>query len=141
MKIRDHAHLASVLMAAHASLQAVAALIFVGIFIFGAAFVPEIAKSMADDGVPPDGQAVVGVFLAAVLGITMVNLVAQTALGFFAAYGTWQARSWGKVVAIMACCFWVLSFPLGTALGVYGLWFLFGRAGEAWFKSAGQVAD
>ena len=36
------------------------------------------------------------------------------------------ARSWGIAASILC----LLSFPLGTALGVYGLWFLFGDEGK-----------
>ncbi len=36
------------------------------------------------------------------------------------------ARNWGIAASILS----LLSFPLGTALGVYGLWFLFGDEGK-----------
>lgn len=36
------------------------------------------------------------------------------------------ARTWGIAASILS----LLSFPIGTALGVYGLWFLFGEEGK-----------
>lgn len=39
------------------------------------------------------------------------------------------ARTWGIIGSIIAC----LSFPLGTAVGVYGLWFLFGDVGKRFY--------
>jgi hypothetical protein len=36
------------------------------------------------------------------------------------------ARNWGIAASILS----LLSFPLGTALGVYGLWFMFGEEGK-----------
>jgi hypothetical protein len=40
-----------------------------------------------------------------------------------------NARIWGIIGSIVAC----LSFPLGTAAGVYGLWFLFGEEGKRFY--------
>jgi uncharacterized membrane protein len=39
------------------------------------------------------------------------------------------ARTWGIVASIL--CLW--SIPLGTALGVYGLWFIFGEQGKQYY--------
>lgn len=39
------------------------------------------------------------------------------------------ARTWGIVASIVS----LLSVPLGTALGVYGLWFLFGDEGKRYY--------
>lgn len=39
------------------------------------------------------------------------------------------ARTWGIIGSIIAC----LSFPIGTAAGVYGLWFLFGDMGKQFY--------
>jgi hypothetical protein len=37
----------------------------------------------------------------------------------------------GRTLGIVVCSLMLLSFPLGTALGVYGLWFLLGDMGKA----------
>ncbi|MEJ7623074.1 MAG: hypothetical protein WKF34_03700 [Pyrinomonadaceae bacterium] len=42
-----------------------------------------------------------------------------------------NARTWGIVGSIVA----LLSFPLGTAAGVYALWFLFGDGGKEVYLS------
>lgn len=36
----------------------------------------------------------------------------------------------GKTLGIIASCIALLGFPLGTALGIYGLWFFFGDASK-----------
>lgn len=41
-----------------------------------------------------------------------------------------NARVWGIIGSIFSC----LSFPLGTAAGVYGLWFLFGEEGKQFYS-------
>lgn len=40
-----------------------------------------------------------------------------------------SAKTWAMVAAILA----LLNFPLGTALGVYALWFLFGDQGKSFY--------
>lgn len=52
-----------------------------------------------------------------------------------AGYGLRNDRSWAKIWAIVACCLAVLSIPFGTALGVYGFWFIFGDAGKNYFDN------
>jgi hypothetical protein len=38
-----------------------------------------------------------------------------------------------RALGIVASCLCLLGFPLGTALGVYGLWFLFGDLGKSFY--------
>lgn len=45
------------------------------------------------------------------------------------------AKSWAVVGSIISC----FSFPLGTAAGVYVLWFLFGEQGKAYELSRGTA--
>ena len=45
-----------------------------------------------------------------------------------------NARIWGIVGSIFAC----ISFPLGTAAGVYGMWFLFGDEGKRFYLGGSQ---
>ena len=42
-------------------------------------------------------------------------------------------RTWGIVASIIA----LFGFPLGTALGIYGLWFLFGDQGKQFYEGGG----
>lgn len=44
------------------------------------------------------------------------------------------ARTWGIVASILM----LPSIPLGTALGVYGLWFLFGDQGKNFYAGGNQ---
>jgi hypothetical protein len=46
------------------------------------------------------------------------------------------ARIWGTVGSVVA----LLSFPLGTAVGIYGLWFLFGDEGKRFYLPGGNAA-
>jgi hypothetical protein len=44
------------------------------------------------------------------------------------------ARTWGIVASIVALC----GFPLGTALGIYGLWFFFSDQGKHFYANGGN---
>ena len=67
------------------------------------------------------GAVFIGVILL-IAAISLFFVVPQIIGG----YKLWKekpnARTWGIVGSIISC----LSFPIGTAAGVYGLWFLFG---------------
>lgn len=43
------------------------------------------------------------------------------------------ARTWAIVASIVS----LISIPLGTALGIYGLWFLFGDEGKRYYLGGG----
>jgi hypothetical protein len=54
--------------------------------------------------------------------------------GMFAGIGLLKMRPWGRIVAIVVGALNILSFPLGTALGVYTLWVLLNPETEALFR-------
>jgi len=61
---------------------------------------------------------IIGAILIMIIAITSVpNLVAGWALI--------KHKSWGRILTIILSILNVFAFPLGTALGVYGLWVLF----------------
>jgi hypothetical protein len=45
----------------------------------------------------------------------------------------------GRTLGIIASALMLLSFPLGTALGIYGLWFLCGDMGRALYAGGSPV--
>ena len=50
-----------------------------------------------------------------------------------AGYGLRRGAPWARVWTIIASAMSLLSFPFGTAIGVYGLIFLFGDEGKTYF--------
>ena len=76
------------------------------------------------------------VAIGAVFGLTIVILlvamlfaIPSIVAGLKMRKGNQSARTWAIIAAILA----VLNFPLGTALGVYALWFLFGEQGKSFY--------
>ena len=72
-----------------------------------------------------------------VVAILLVTTVAFAIPKIVAGYGLRTEKSWARVWAIVACCMAVMSVPLGTAVGVYGLIFLLGDQGKAYFDNPG----
>ena len=87
---------------------------------FFLAFIPLIGS---DPQAPPELKWFFGVFgifflvLALLFGIPPI----------VAAYGMLKRKRWAKVACIVSSCLAALSFPFGTALCVYTLWFVFGE--------------
>jgi hypothetical protein len=68
----------------------------------------------------------VGVFV-------LVLLVALSIPSIIAGWGLLNYRPWARILTIVLCALHLLSFPFGTALGVYGLWVLLQTQTEALF--------
>ena len=45
--------------------------------------------------------------------------------GFICGYGLLKMKPWSRVFGIILSCLSLLSIPIGTAIGIYGLWTLF----------------
>ena len=77
----------------------------------------------------------------------IVTVIFYAVLGFICvlptALASWKmfkrrtkARLWATIAAIVV----VPVFPLGTALGIYGLWFLFSAEGKRFYHTTHKVA-
>lgn len=53
-----------------------------------------------------------------------ILLASISTLAIIGGMGLLQRRSWARVLVIVLGCFYLLSFPLGTAVGIYTLWAL-----------------
>lgn len=103
-------------------------MIIVALFIFAAAG----AAGSAPDA-PPELMAIFG--LVGVLLLVFGLLCALPSL--LAGYAMLKRKSWARVMGIVAAAFAALSFPFGTALGVYTFWFLFGQQGQNFHQQGG----
>jgi hypothetical protein len=57
------------------------------------------------------------------LGIFFAALVAVATIpNFVAAYGLLKRRTWGPIVALIAAILDLPHIPLGTGVGIYGIW-------------------
>lgn len=134
MTTKDHAQL---LAAAHGANAALTLMAGAFIAIFGAAGFAMTGAAMKDnpsaEQLPPEALPAIGSMFVLIFGLVGCLLVVQLALSLAAAIGVWKRESWGRIAAIIAAVLAVMSFPLGTALGVYTFWFVFGDRGKEWW--------
>ena len=94
---------------------------FVGMFAFGTA---------NDPNAPP------GVFIGIIVAFMFVMYVVLAVPSFLAGYALLKRRKTARVLGIIAAIVAAMSFPFGTALCVYTLWFLFGEQGKELYEKA-----
>src|SRR6476661_367877 len=130
MTAKEHNRLVGTFLMIHGGLQAAIMVFMCIIYAFvGSA----IFLGNARDGGAFVGLAVIAVI--AVIAIASVFFIGPQVLGGYMLLKEKEnARIWGIAGSILSC----LSFPLGTAAGVYGLWFLFGETGKHFYLEGGR---
>ncbi len=125
MTAKEQNKLAGIFLMIHGGLQSLI-MIFIVLFygVIGAGIFATAKKN--------EEQVVGLVFIGMIVLISFITLlfvVPQIIGGWKLIKESRNARVWGIVGSIIAC----LSFPLGTAAGVYGLVFLFGEEGKRFY--------
>ncbi|HXR76256.1 MAG TPA: hypothetical protein VN737_09815 [Bryobacteraceae bacterium] len=118
--MRDHIKILGVLNIVWASITIVIGLVV--LFVFGglAGFLSVAGAANSDNGgilVAPF-MAILGVFIVAI--VCIVSLPA-----LIGGIGLIKYKNWARVLMIIISVLHLFSVPIGTALGVYGLWVLF----------------
>jgi hypothetical protein len=71
----------------------------------------------------------------AFFGIMLAFMVIYSLIFFLpsmiAGYAMLKRKDWARTASIIAAVFEVMSFPFGTAVGVYSFWFMFSEAGKS----------
>jgi amino acid transporter len=86
------------------------------------------ASAANDPNGPPAG------FFIAIFGFIVVLYGLLSIPSLVAGYGMLKRRSWARTAGIVASVLSAMSFPFGTALCVYTLWFLFGGQGQDFYR-------
>lgn len=132
MTAKEQNKLAGIFLMAHGAIQAF--VMFIVVLVYGGFGTAILSTSSRDDeqfaGIAIIGFALVMAFFA------FLFVVPQLIGGWKMIKERPNARVWGIVGSIISC----LSFPLGTAAGVFGLVFLFGETGRQ-FYLAGTPAQ
>lgn len=71
-----------------------------------------------------------------IFGIVMLIV---SSLYLFTGLKIRKQRNIGRILGIVVSILSLFSFPLGTALGIYGLWFFFGDAGKSLYSGMPQA--
>jgi len=97
-------------------------------FIFGGA-----ATAVGASG---DPEAAVALPIIGITGVALVAfLVVWSLPGIIIGIGLLSLRPWARIGGIVVSLLCLIAFPLGTILGIYGLWVLFSKDTERLFAA------
>ncbi|MCW5981929.1 MAG: hypothetical protein KIT09_27840 [Bryobacteraceae bacterium] len=121
-----------ILGALQIALGCLGALIGLGFLMFfgGLAGVVGITAARQD----PDAMVAIPI-LAAIGGFICVVLLVLSLPSIVAGVGLLKFRPWARILTIVLCAIGLLNVPIGTAIGVYGLWVLLSRDTEPLFRA------
>ena len=127
---KEHNKLVGIMLLAHGALQGLV-MILLALFygVFGAAMM---------FGAKGEAKVVGLVFLLAIFFIVFLFLifVVPQLLGGWKVFKEGKnARFWGTAGSIVS----LLNIPLGTAVGIYGLWFLQGDEGKRFYNGGSNM--
>jgi hypothetical protein len=88
---------------------------------------------------PPEPNGPPPVLFMAFFGVFVLLYGLLSIPSIVAGYALLKRKTWARTAGIVAAFLSAISFPFGTALCVYSLWFFFGDAGKA-FHSSGEAA-
>jgi len=127
MTARDHAKILGIIFLIFGGL-AVLGIAFGLIFLLGMGGIAIFNTGANGDSIP---IAVVFAIFAVMLVATLFFVIPQLIAGWSLLKGNGKAKGWLMIAAIIN----ILNFPIGTAIGVYALWFAFGDEGKYYFRN------
>jgi hypothetical protein len=116
--MRDHIKLLGILNIVWSSISLLVALLVLVLFGGLAGLAGFASNDNSSDGL-------LAVPVLAFIGMCIVALICIVSLpALIGGIGLIKFQPWSRVLMIVVSVFHLLSFPFGTALGVYGLWVL-----------------
>ena len=130
MTPKEHNRLVGIFLMAHGAFQ--------GVIMIGMCIVYAIVGAAMFVGGRQGEEQIVGAVFIGVVGFIFIFSLIFLLPQLIGGYKLWKerpnARTWGIVGSIVSC----MSFPIGPAAGVYGLWFLFGDMGKQFYLGGGH---
>lgn len=130
--MRDHIKIVGILNMVLGGLGLLGALAIFAVF-GGLAGVAGFSNSGTDGLAPAGLLAAIGVFIA---GVVLVISLPQLIGG----WGLINYKPWARPLMIVVSVLMLLHVPVGTALGVYGLWALLSDESKYLFANGGHPA-
>jgi hypothetical protein len=125
--MREHVRILGIIHIVLGALGLLVALVLLAIFGLGGAAAGAAAAQN-------DPDALVALPIIGAIGIGIFILIAVLTIpGLIAGVGLLKLRPWARILTIVLSAMNLLSIPIGTALGVYGLWVLLNKETESLF--------
>jgi hypothetical protein len=131
--MREHVKILGILNIVMGSLTALGGLV---VLLAAGSIASLIAIGLQDSGDAENARIaapIIGV-VGAVIGIFLLALSVPAILG---GWGLLNFKSWSRILMIVISGLSLLHFPLGTALGIYGLWVLLNEQARQLLESGG----
>lgn len=138
MQAEEHNKILGIMHLVYGGMHAISLVVVVLAFVIMGMTLP---FSSAGSEAPP--FAFFGI-LGIIIGVFTLIL---TIPPLVAGYGFLKRKSWSKVAGAISAALALISIPMGTALGVYTFWFLFGEKGRQMYSpnefswQVGQMRD
>lgn len=123
-------------MLTHVKVLAVLYLVMSGIGLLFAVlifFALGAAASIVGMSASPDDAAVAMPILGLTGTALSMMLLVLSLPGLVTGWGLLKLRPWARIVGIVLAVISLINFPIGTAIGVYGLWVLLTKETERLF--------
>ncbi|MDX6613368.1 MAG: hypothetical protein QOD75_2554 [Blastocatellia bacterium] len=121
MQPAEHAKILGIMHLAYGGMHLFSLFVMVIVFV-----VLGITMPFASRG---NGMAPAAMFFVIGLFVALFTLI-LTVPPLLAGYALLKQKRWSKVAGAISAALALLSIPMGTALGVYTFWFLFGEKGR-----------
>lgn len=119
-RVAQHAQMLGILWIAYSAVLVVIGFCMV---VFFQHIFPVIIQNAPPQRNGPPPEVIFGV-MRPIMHFVMILLVAKGVVGIIAGVGILQRAEWSRVLTIVLACISLLSFPFGTALGIYSMWVL-----------------
>lgn len=130
--MRDHIRILGILNIVMGCLTALGAIIV--LIVMGGA-----SKLLSIAGVS-DQDATTAAPIIGIVGVCIaIFLLLLAAPALIGGWGLLNLRPWSRILMIIISIFHLFHVPLGTALGVYGLWILFSDEGRHLLETGGAA--
>jgi hypothetical protein len=129
-------------MATHVKVLAVLYLVFSGLFLLSALLLLVFLGGAATivGTAAPSEEAAIAIPIIGLTGIALgVFLLALALPGLIAGWGLLNFRPWARILTIVLSAINLLNVPVGTVLGLYGLWVLLSKDTEPLFTDSVAV--
>jgi hypothetical protein len=123
-------------MAGHVKVIAALRIVFGGLGVIAALVMLAVFGGIAGIvgiNAPSDDAAVAVPVLGAVGGVIFLFITILSLPSIIAGVGLLSFRPWARILTIIISAIDLINFPIGTALGFYGLWVLLSQEGTALF--------
>lgn len=129
-------------MQTHVKVVAVAFIVFGALGILAAVVIMAVFGGAAGIvGAAADAEE--AAFALPIIGLTgtllSMFLFALSIPGLVTGFGLLSWKPWARVLAIVLCAINLINIPIGTVLGIYGLWVLLNNDTERLFSTATPV--